>query len=225
MQASGKTFLQRSFRCFRGIPKYSFFTFKARFLIFLSLTAFQSQEIDFPFGWKNIFFLRLSAGEGLHREAKCTWKRRKGKLFRLDFLLFEAFPFAKGWCQNAMSIRFVLSRPALSCAEPRSPTFRMLPESSLWTTDCLPSAPRESRISADFRTGTQITDSHEGRFDFLTKTLAPYMKAHLPKPSVREASGLPYFHVSWHFVRLLLMANILIQDKCGSATPHWNTEK
>jgi len=96
-----------------------------------------------------------------------------------------------------MSIRFVLSRPSLSCAEPRSPAFRMLPESSLWTTDCLPAAPRESRISADFRTGTQITDSHEGRFDFLTKTLAPYMKAHLPKPSVREASGLPFFFMCY----------------------------
>lgn len=58
-----------------------------------------------------------------------------------------------------------------------------------------PPALRESRISETIRIRTQITDSHEGRFDFLTKTLVPYMEAHLPKPSVHEASGLPYFHV------------------------------
>ena len=166
MQASGKTFFQR----------------------FLRRKIFRSAE-------KTFFF------SACRPEKVCIGRRNvpendvRASFSGLIFCYLKPFRLPKADVKMPCLSRFVLSHPALSCAEPRNPAFRMLPESSLWTTDCLPAAPRESRISADLRTGTQITDSHEGRFDFLTKTLVPHMKAHMPKPSVREASSLPYFHV------------------------------
>ena len=65
-----------------------FFSFHGCFSLSLTQGALFSQEKNFPFGWKNIFFLRIPSRRSLHGDEKHGWKRKNGLLPSPLFTLF-----------------------------------------------------------------------------------------------------------------------------------------
>ena len=75
-----------------------FFSFHGCFSLSLTQGALFSQEKNFPFGWKNIFFLRIPSRRSLQGDEKHGWKRKNGLLPSSLFMLFGRLGNTKSRC-------------------------------------------------------------------------------------------------------------------------------
>ena len=76
------------------------FTLQARYFVFLSKNARQSQANEKSFGWENNFFLRRFWRRPPLIGRKPSWKWSPERLLKPVFSLFGTFPPTKEWCQN-----------------------------------------------------------------------------------------------------------------------------
>ena len=86
-----------------------FFSFHGCFSLSLTQGALFSQEKNFPFGWKNIFFLRIPSRCSLYGDEKHGWKRKNGLLPLLLFTLFGQLDNTKVRC---LFVRLSALKPA-----------------------------------------------------------------------------------------------------------------
>lgn len=150
-----------------------FFSFHGCFSLSLTQGVLFSQEKNFPFGWKNIFFLRLSWQSPPHNGGTAIWKRNENMLKRAVFSLFEGPTLSKSerpHVRQTAPYAYTRSGHLRRTGFPFVQKGSRIRGTSSQSVTGQPS--QDSHISISVHPRTEITHSRKGYFDILTKMVS-----------------------------------------------------